>query len=312
MHCFNKKFKDKSGLAWENRGSNPKSGKYVFVEKSYAPDSNDEEPLTGSGAPRERSEHNPPKCTLEPAVKSLMELIFNQQYFAAAMDSMNYDANKLPLGKLSKATITRGFQTLKDLSALIDDASIANPDRDQIEDLSNLYYSFIPHSFGRNRPPVISTTDMLKREIELLESLSDLKDADNILKAEKKGDEIHPLDSRFKALGLEEMTPLAPESSEFGEIHQYLLKTCGQTHNINYNVKDIFRIERQGELDRFQKSGYAKIASDRRLLWHGSRATNYGGILGQGLRIAPPEAPVSGYMFDKGTYSRLPLVDPCM
>jgi len=35
---------------------------------------------------------------------------------------------------------------------------------------------------------------------------------------------------------------------------------------------------------------------------HGSRATNYGGILGQGLRIAPPEAPVSGYMFDKGIY----------
>jgi len=29
---------------------------------------------------------------------------------------------------------------------------------------------------------------------------------------------------------------------------------------------------------------------------HGSRATNYGGILGQGLRIAPPEAPVNGYM----------------
>ena len=28
---------------------------------------------------------------------------------------------------------------------------------------------------------------------------------------------------------------------------------------------------------------------------HGSRATNYGGILGQGLRIAPPEAPVNGY-----------------
>ena len=41
---------------------------------------------------------------------------------------------------------------------------------------------------------------------------------------------------------------------------------------------------------------------DRRLLWHGSRATNFGGILSQGLRIAPPEAPVSGYMFGKGVY----------
>ena len=32
------------------------------------------------------------------------------------------------------------------------------------------------------------------------------------------------------------------------------------------------------------------------LLWHGSRITNMAGILGQGLRIAPPEAPVTGYM----------------
>ena len=34
----------------------------------------------------------------------------------------------------------------------------------------------------------------------------------------------------------------------------------------------------------------------RMLLWHGSRLTNWVGILSQGLRIAPPEAPVTGYM----------------
>jgi poly [ADP-ribose] polymerase len=38
------------------------------------------------------------------------------------------------------------------------------------------------------------------------------------------------------------------------------------------------------------------------LLWHGSRITNFVGILSQGLRIAPPEAPVSGYRFGKGCY----------
>lgn len=38
------------------------------------------------------------------------------------------------------------------------------------------------------------------------------------------------------------------------------------------------------------------------LLWHGSRVTNFYGILSQGLRIAPPEAPVCGYMFGKGIY----------
>ncbi|KAE8692200.1 hypothetical protein F3Y22_tig00110858pilonHSYRG00262 [Hibiscus syriacus] len=38
------------------------------------------------------------------------------------------------------------------------------------------------------------------------------------------------------------------------------------------------------------------------LLWHGSRLTNFVGILSQGLRIAPPEAPATGYMFGKGVY----------
>lgn len=304
---FCKKFKDKSGLKWEDRGQDPKPGKYVFVERSYAPDSEDDdelEPEANNGDSDEKKPRDSPKCTLEPPVQSLMNLIFNQDYFQAAMNSLNYDANKLPLGKLSKATITRGFQSLKNLSALLDDASLAADYNlsapEAIEHLSNLYYSFIPHSFGRNRPPVIRFHDQLKVEIELLESLSDLKDADNIIKAGGSGDEIHALDARFKGLNMTEMTPLASGTSEFNEIEQYLLRTCGDTHHVNYDVEDIFRIERQGEHERFNKSDYATIDSDRRLLWHGSRATNFGGILSQGLRIAPPEAPVSGYMFDKG------------
>jgi len=41
---------------------------------------------------------------------------------------------------------------------------------------------------------------------------------------------------------------------------------------------------------------------NRRLLWHGSRLSNMVGILSHGLKIAPPEAPVTGYMFGKGVY----------
>ena len=38
------------------------------------------------------------------------------------------------------------------------------------------------------------------------------------------------------------------------------------------------------------------------LLWHGSRVTNFMGILSKGLRVAPPEAPITGFMFGKGIY----------
>ena len=39
------------------------------------------------------------------------------------------------------------------------------------------------------------------------------------------------------------------------------------------------------------------------LLFHGTQATNVLGILSQGLKIAPPEAPATGYMFGKGEFT---------
>ncbi|MCJ1320459.1 hypothetical protein MMC15_005798 [Xylographa vitiligo] len=175
---------------------------------------------------------------------------------------------------------------------------------DAVLEISNSYYSTIPHSFGRNRPPVITTNDLLKREVELLESLGDMSIAEEIMKGAKDDSEssVHPLDNQYTALGLNEMTPLQSKSTEYKELQDYLLTTHGFTHGVAFEVEDIFRIERKGEYDRFAHSPFAKLETDRRLLWHGSRATNLGGILSQGLRIAPPEAHVNGYMFGKGVY----------
>lgn len=67
---FGKKFKDKTGHTWEVRKSDPKPKKYVFVERSYAPDDEDDS-LSMSASPQKRS-YSPPKCTLQPEVSSLM------------------------------------------------------------------------------------------------------------------------------------------------------------------------------------------------------------------------------------------------
>ncbi|KAF2024322.1 PARP-domain-containing protein [Setomelanomma holmii] len=298
---FEKKFKDKSGLKWDDRGEEPKAGKYAYVERSYNPDSGDEGDADAGADNDDGDKPAPAECTLEPPVQNLMKLIFNQSYFDATMSDLKYDANKLPLGKLSKGTIARGFQALKDLSVLLDNTDAES--RAEIQRLSDRYHSLIPHAFGRDRPPVIQDNDHLKREIELLESLSDMKEAAAMLKSSLKDDGgIHQLDRQFNGLGMNEMSPLDPRSQEYSELSAYLNSSKGATHHLSYEVEDIFRIERQGEIERFEKSEYSKITSNRRLLWHGSRVTNFGGILGQGLRIAPPEAPVSGYMFGKGIY----------
>ncbi|OIW28197.1 PARP-domain-containing protein [Coniochaeta ligniaria NRRL 30616] len=306
---FEKKFKDKSGLKWDDRMSDPKPAKYTYLERSYGESSDEEEPEAGNTTKDDKGSGQSsalPPSKLEAATQDLMKLIFNQDFFNEAMKEMNYDVNKLPLGKLSKTTISRGYQALKDLSEVMDDPTLAMTRYSMhlaaaSEHLSNLYYSLIPHAFGRNRPPVINSNAMLKREIELLESLADMKDAAQILKVRKEEDDIHPLDRQFQGLGLEEMTPLASTSAEFTELKNYLCESVGATHGMNYHVENIFRIERQGECERF-KTEFGDAPQDRRLLWHGSRCTNFAGILSQGLRIAPPEAPVSGYMFGKGIY----------
>ena len=114
---------------------------------------------------------------------------------------------------------------------------------------------------------------------------------------------VNILDKRFKDLNMDEMTPLDRKSDDYKGLADYLIKSSVSTHGIKYRLEDIFRIQRAGEVDRFDKSEFSKLhKSDKRLLWHGSRTTNFGGILSQGLRIAPPEAPVNGYAFGKGVY----------
>ncbi|KAI9049236.1 hypothetical protein LZ554_007083 [Drepanopeziza brunnea f. sp. 'monogermtubi'] len=309
MKQFESKFKGKSGLSWSDRAGKPKSGKYTFIERSYGEESDEEEEqkVNTKDAPGVKQE-KAPDSNLPTAVQDLMALIFNQQYFANTMADFNYDTNKLPLGKLAKSTIVKGYQALKDLCDLINDQTLAQSEygttyAQALEDLSNQFYSVIPHAFGRNRPPIIQTQETINKEVELLDSLSDMKDAQNIMRKEPKDAErVNALDRQFRGLGLEEMTVLKRESTEFQELKNYLVDTRGATHNANYHVDQIFRIERQGEKDRFDNSPFAGPPRDRRLLWHGSRATNFGGILSQGLRIAPPEAPASGYMFGKGIY----------
>jgi len=67
LRQFDSKFKSKSGLAWKDRGDKPKSGKYTFIERSYAPESDDED----NGTPTVKSEEKweAPESTLAPAVQ---------------------------------------------------------------------------------------------------------------------------------------------------------------------------------------------------------------------------------------------------
>ena len=222
MATFEKKFKDKAGVPWSSRFDAPKGsrqkGYYTFVERKYEDDSDDdfEDPsiASNSGSSRNLGTADPVKraeSALAKPVQRLMELIFNQQYFADTMRELDYDANKLPLGKLSKRTLERGFEILKDLGELLMDPSVADSKHnmtwpDAIAACSNAFYTVIPHAFGRSRPPVISSDEKLKKEISLMESLSDMQIANTIMKDTGGDLAVNALDRQFAGLGLQEMT----------------------------------------------------------------------------------------------------------
>ncbi|TKA67869.1 hypothetical protein B0A55_08409 [Friedmanniomyces simplex] len=308
---FNKKFKDKSGLAWDDRADEPKKGKYTFLEKNYDDDDDD---ATGE-VKKEDDDHESKdqvESKLPKQTQRLMNLIFDEQHFNSVLENIGYNNEKLPLGKLGKSTIQKGFEHLQELSSLIRHPSLAQnkyhiSQREALEDFTNQYYSAIPHVFGRHRPPIIDNNDILTKEVAMLDTLTDMEIANAIMKTSSdrhtNADSIAQIDKRFEQLKLSECEPLDGKSAEYQGLKNYLINTAGHTHNIRYRLQDIFRIQREGEEDRFKKSKYSSVKDkNRRLLWHGSRTTNYGGILSQGLRIAPPEAPVNGYAFGKGVY----------
>ncbi|KAL8689027.1 MAG: hypothetical protein Q9218_005205 [Villophora microphyllina] len=306
---FEKKFKDKSGHKWEDRSLPAKKGKYTFIEKSYEDDSDEEPNVKQEGG---NDEDKKVESKLPKQLQRLVELIFNQSHFNSVLENIGYNADKLPLGKLSKATLKQGFDYLNELASLIKHPALAQnkyqcSQAEAIEDFSNKYYSTIPHEFGRHRPVPINNNDILRQETAMLDTLTNMEVANTIMKTtadkKKEAEAVNMLDKRFRSLNMDEMTPLDHKSAEYKALADYLIKSSGTTHGVRYRLEDIFRIQRTGEHDRFQKSEFAKLhKSDKRLLWHGSRTTNFGGILSQGLRIAPPEAPVNGYAFGKGVY----------
>ncbi|KIO19815.1 hypothetical protein M407DRAFT_222126 [Tulasnella calospora MUT 4182] len=308
---FEKQFKSKTVATWANRKNMVRKNERDFEVDEDEKD-NDETAAEGSdekGKEKEKPREKTPESTAPEEVQNLIKLIFNVALMDAHLKELNYDANKLPLGKLSKATILQGFSVLKVLSEVLDHPG--GPDsinrggfQSACEQLSGDYYSIIPHAFGRNRPTPIRSTEHLKKELDLVDALGDMTIASKLIQV-KSSNGVNQIDARLEGLNLKSIEPLAPSSKEFKALETYCHDSAGKTHGhmSGFKVEDVFRVERNGEAELFNGAGYNTLeAGNRMLLWHGSRTTNFGGILSQGLRIAPPEAPVTGYMFGKGVY----------
>lgn len=306
---FQKVYLDKTGNQWQNHKNFKKvAGKFMPVETDLTSDnSGGGDAALGSAGSFDGSYNGP----LDRPTQNLVALLFDVKAMTAALKEMEIDTEKMPLGRLSKNTIMEGYRALQDAEKILNDPKFTDVDdaawRPRIVSVTNRFFNFIPHVVPLGQKlPLLSTAEVIKTKIDLLDSLQQLEvasklvssngsqtDADSAPKIE------HPLDASYMKLKTQ-IRALDKQSEDFKRLETYVQNTHASTHNM-YGLKviDIFSIDREGEGERFQP--FEKF-DNRQLLWHGSRKTNWIGILSQGLRIAPPEAPVTGYMFSKGVY----------
>ena len=281
---FRKTFFEKTGYLWSDRFDiSKKDGKYDYVDMEIDKDIDT----------NQIKENKSPSTPMDPKVEAFINLIFDLKMFEETMRKFKIDTDKAPLGKISTSQINKAYAVLTSIQTLIQSNVVAS-DKQYVK-LSSDFYTFIPTSHGNQKLPAITTESQFKEKFELLNILGEMEVLGNImskisLDSSKIWQQYQSLNAEIQALNDQKM---------ISNIERYMKQSKGSTHSHNLSIKQIYEINRQGETERFEK---VKSYGNRQLLWHGSRLSNFVGILSKGLRIAPPEAPSTGYMFGKGVY----------
>lgn len=271
---FLKKFRDKTGNRF-GEAFVAKAGKYKLVE------------IENDIAPKETSlskslpiiEREPSK--LDPTTIDLIHTLFSKEMRSDALQKMDIDLEKLPLGLPSSRQIAQGVSILERIQDKLKGERVS----ESYENLSSQFYTAIPHSFGRSIPPTIRDAEHLQRRFDMCNIMLDMQSTDatmqdiqksvqNVTKAPALVDQHY--DSLQASLAL--MDPSCPD---FEKIKTYFDKT---KWNPSTKLLNVWSVDRSGEAERFEK--FENIGN-RKLLWHGTNIAVVAPILTNGLRIMP-------------------------
>lgn len=286
---FEKQFKAKTGNNWSDRDNFvKKDGKYNLAEIELAEISEESD----SGGSSDESDSEP---ELDERVISLMNLITNTTYMKNTLVQLEIDTEKMPLGKISQKQIDDAYEILNEINENLGNKSI-------LLKLSSDFYTLIPYSCGRQKPPVIDNKKLLGKYINLLNELSQMvygsKAVTNLKKS--KGNMMKLYEDLCT-----EIIPLDKSDDMYQILVDYLKNSKAPTHNFKYKVLDIFEINREGERDLYD--AYSKKIKNKTLLFHGTRATNVVSICQNGLicdlsRVGI-NVPITGKMYGLGVYA---------
>eukprot|EP01132_Coremiostelium_polycephalum_P001539 gene1539-1936_t len=286
---FKKKFVDKTGNEWDERGNFKKvPGRFFIV------DIDDHETETDSGVGDIPMAIDLAPSKLPEPVQRLVSKLFDPEMMKKQLENLKFDVKKMPLGKISQTQIKNAYRVLTEIQDLL---TAEGTPRNKIVDASARFYTLIPHDFGRDQVPMIDTKEQLLAKMRLVDTMSDIEVANNLRKLSAQSSSGNSLDDNYAVLKTD-IQHIDSDSFTFRSIKE-LAESTMDTKEYIFDIQDIYQINREGESQRYSQW---EFNNNRMLLWHGSRISNWVGILGQGLRIAPPEAPKTGYRFGKGIY----------
>jgi ankyrin repeat protein/predicted DNA-binding WGR domain protein len=309
MNEFKKIFRDKSGNEWENKSNFQRvKGKYMllhFNENKI----NHKELLDSFDFKK-----CPESSIKQKEVRNLIKELSNTAIYFKALNESGIDTNEFNFNNLNKNLLISARSILGEINKFQTEiVSIKNsrnkdgnyPDdavdkvlelKSQIYEYSSRYYELLPkNSFKNSAVRPLDNEKVLKEEMVILENLTYVEGAVKILLgAQFRQKEVNPLDYCLNSMNIM-IENLKHDSNEFSLLKSYI-KANNQTSE---KILNIFRIQRKGEADEIMKW---KCVPNHMLLFHGSKVFNFIGILSSGLKIAPPEAPATGYMFGKGVY----------
>ena len=295
---FMKKYKDKTKHGYQE----------IFID--YETEVKQEEPKEESKVSTSKKKF---KNTLNQDVMDLISLIYNKKMINDNLHEIGYDSQKMPLGKLSPVTLTTGLNILKEIESELKKKS---PNHENLKKYSSEFYTQIPHNFGFQKMSnfIIDTLEKVKEKIDMISVLSDMKITLKILESvgkekseeEYENEEEKQIHDYYKQLKCD-IRSISPSEEIYSILNKYLTAKMNKKDSDGFgsyysyrnrlSLVKAFELKRHGEEEKFKKK-----LGNKKLLWHGSRITNFVGILSQGLRIAPPEAPSSGYLYGKGVY----------
>lgn len=135
---FLKKYNEKTGKGYEKLEidyANEVENKRAEKEKT------DKDKKNGKSKDVKNKEDK--KLVFDEQVKSLLNLIYDLQLMNQQMKEIGYDANKMPLGKLSQHMIKEGYEVLREIEQVLNKTK-----KGDLYELSSRFYTIIPHNFG--------------------------------------------------------------------------------------------------------------------------------------------------------------------